>query len=39
MSSRQYTEKVQLPDFQRGWVWDDNLIRSLTARISRTISI
>lgn len=22
---------IQLPDFQRGWVWDDNHIRSLIA--------
>jgi uncharacterized protein with ParB-like and HNH nuclease domain len=21
--------KIQLPDFQRGWVWDDEHIRSL----------
>ena len=21
--------KIQLPDFQRGWVWDDSHIRSL----------
>jgi uncharacterized protein with ParB-like and HNH nuclease domain len=21
--------KIQLPDFQRGWVWDDQHIRSL----------
>lgn len=26
--------KVQLPDFQRGWVWDDAHIRSLLASIS-----
>lgn len=25
--------KTQLPDFQRGWVWDDNRIRSLIASI------
>lgn len=25
---------VQLPDFQRGWVWDDDHIRSLIASIS-----
>ena len=24
----------QLPDFQRGWVWDDDRIRSLLASIS-----
>ena len=27
--------KIQLPDFQRGWVWDDDRIRSLLASISR----
>ena len=26
--------KLQLPDFQRGWVWDDDHIRSLLASIS-----
>lgn len=26
--------KIQLPDFQRGWVWDDDHIRSLIASIS-----
>jgi hypothetical protein len=26
--------KIQLPDFQRGWVWDDDHIRSLVASIS-----
>lgn len=26
--------KIQLPDFQRGWVWDDYRIRSLMASIS-----
>lgn len=26
--------RVQLPDFQRGWVWDDSHIRSLLASIS-----
>ncbi len=27
--------QVQLPDFQRGWVWDDMRIRGLLASISR----
>ena len=27
--------KIQLPDFQRGWVWDDYRIRALIASISR----
>lgn len=26
--------KIQLPDFQRGWVWDEDHIRSLIASIS-----
>ena len=27
--------KIQLPDFQRDWLWDDDRIRSLIASISR----
>ncbi len=27
--------KIQLPDFQRGWIWDDERIRALLASISR----
>ncbi len=27
--------KIQLPDFQRGWVWEDDRIRSLLASVSR----
>lgn len=30
---------LQLPDFQRGWVWDDNGIRSLLASISLSYPI
>ena len=26
--------KIQLPDFQRGWVWEDDRIRALIASIS-----
>src|SRR5690554_2208891 len=26
--------KIQLPDFQRGWVWDDERVRSLIASIA-----
>lgn len=26
--------KIQLPDFQRGWVWDDNRIKALIASIT-----
>ena len=29
------TGYIQLPDFQRGWVWDDDRIRGLLASISR----
>ncbi len=28
------TGNIQLPDFQRGWVWDDNRIKSLIASIT-----
>ena len=29
------TGKIQLPDFQRGWIWDDDRIRGLLASISK----
>ncbi|MCB1737798.1 MAG: DUF262 domain-containing protein [Gammaproteobacteria bacterium] len=31
--------KIQLPDFQRGWVWDDEHIRSLLVSIARAFPI
>jgi hypothetical protein len=31
--------KLQLPDFQRGWVWDDDHIISLLASVSRSFPI
>lgn len=31
--------RIQLPDFQRGWVWDDDRIRELLASISRGFPI
>ena len=31
--------KIQLPDFQRGWVWDDAHIRSLLVSIARSFPI
>lgn len=34
-----HTGKTQLPDFQRGWVWDDNRIRSLIASITSNFPI
>ena len=31
--------KIQLPDFQRGWIWDDERIRSLIASVSQEFPI
>ena len=31
--------KIQLPDFQRGWIWDDEHIRSLLVSIARSFPI
>jgi hypothetical protein len=31
--------RTQLPDFQRGWIWDDEHIRSLLASVSRSFPI
>ena len=31
--------KIQLPDFQRGWVWDDEHIKSLLVSIARSFPI
>lgn len=31
--------KTQLPDFQRGWVWDDQHVRSLLASISQSYPV
>ncbi len=37
---REITEgKIQLPDFQRGWVWDDDHIRDLLVSIGRSFPI
>lgn len=33
------TGKIQLPDFQRGWVWDDDHIRDLLASVARSFPI
>lgn len=30
---------IQLPDFQRGWVWDDYRIKSLIASISNSYPV
>jgi uncharacterized protein with ParB-like and HNH nuclease domain len=31
--------KIQLPEFQRGWVWDDDRIKGLLASIAKTYPI
>jgi hypothetical protein len=31
--------KMQLPDFQRGWVWDDEHVRSLLVSIARSFPV
>ncbi len=31
--------KIQLPDFQRGWVWDDDHIRNLLVSVARSFPI
>jgi hypothetical protein len=33
------TGKIQLPDFQRGWVWEDERIRGILASVSRSFPI
>jgi hypothetical protein len=33
------TGEIQLPDFQRSWVWDDDRIRSLIASISQAFPV
>ena len=31
--------KIQLPDFQRGWIWDDDRVRSLLASVAVSFPI
>lgn len=33
------TGKVQLPDFQRGWVWDDDHVKDLLVSIARSFPV
>lgn len=33
------TGKLQLPDFQRGWVWDDEHVRSLLVSVARSFPV
>ena len=37
--ARARTGQLQLPDFQRGWVWDDEHIKSLLASVSVSFPI
>lgn len=30
---------IQLPDFQRGWVWDDEHVKSLLVSIARSFPV
>src|SRR3546814_8784123 len=30
---------IQLPDFQRSWVWDEDRIKSLVASVSRALPV
>lgn len=37
---KQITEgRLQLPDFQRGWVWDDDHVRSLLVSVARSFPV
>jgi hypothetical protein len=31
--------KIQLPDFQRGWIWDDNRIKGILASVAKSFPI
>src|SRR5580692_5508873 len=31
--------KIQLPDFQRGWIWDDEHVRSLLISVARSFPV
>ncbi len=34
-----HSGRIQLPDFQRGWVWDDNRIKGLLASVAKSFPI
>jgi hypothetical protein len=34
-----HTGKIQLPDFQRGWIWDDNRIKGIIASVAKSFPI
>ncbi|MGB4450736.1 MAG: DUF262 domain-containing protein, partial [Tepidanaerobacteraceae bacterium] len=31
--------KIQLPDFQRGWIWDDDRIKGIIASVAKSFPI
>jgi uncharacterized protein with ParB-like and HNH nuclease domain len=33
------TGEIQLPDFQRGWVWDDDRVRDLLVSVARSFPV
>jgi len=33
-----HSGKIQLPDFQRGWIWDDNRIKGILASVCQILS-
>lgn len=34
-----HSGKIQLPDFQRGWIWDDNRIKGIIASVAKSFPI
>jgi hypothetical protein len=34
-----HSGKIQLPDFQRGWIWDDNRIKGILASVAKSFPI
>ncbi|NLM75581.1 MAG: DUF262 domain-containing protein [Clostridiaceae bacterium] len=34
-----HTGKIQLPDFQRGWIWDDSRIKGILASVAKSFPI
>jgi hypothetical protein len=34
-----HSGKIQLPDFQRNWVWDDNRIKGIIASVAKSFPI
>lgn len=34
-----HSGKIQLPDFQRGWIWDDDRIKGILASVAKSFPI